>query len=252
MTGCDQRAVGAALRARGVHTPNRGPISVEEQMAAAKTDEQRRVDALRKSQDMLLQASYLDGEDAVSKYLMSRGIQATGCNDFKTIMVGPDYNLPPGKCMIGMICDLTTLLDRPIRSTGISMLSLTNEGEAKIVGGKKFRSIVGTQSGFGVPFGRAGTHMVVAEGFESAASALQLIEGADFAVATLSAANMAALAIPAWVQRVTIAVDNDKPGLAAAAALKKNIDDMIYCGIQGWNGPEGWDANDELMKRRGL
>lgn len=221
-------------------------------MAVAKANEQRRIDALRKSQDMLLQASYLDGEDAVSKYLLSRGILPVGCNDFKTIMVGPDYNLPPGKCMIATICDLTTLLERPIRSTGISMLSLTDAGKAKIVGGKKFRSIVGTQSGFGVPFGRAGTHMVVAEGIESAISALQLIEGADFAVATLSAANMAALAIPTWVQRVTIAADNDKPGIAAAHKLRRAIEPFIPCRVEMWAGPEGWDASDQLQLNLGI
>ncbi len=252
MTGCDQRAVTAALRARGIAIPNRGQLTTEQQLAIARDDEARRIEGLRKSQQMLGEASFLDGDDAASLYLKGRGIDTVGCNNFKTIMVAPDFNLPPGKCLLGVICDLTTLHEKPIRSVGVSMLSLTDTGEAKLVGGRKFRSIVGTPRGFGVPYGRLGPHMVVAEGIESAISALQLIEGADFAVATLSAANMPHVAIPSWVRSVTIAADNDKPGLDAATALRISLRDLMPCDIRGWPGSEGFDANDELMRRRAI
>lgn len=254
MTGCDQKSVTAALRARGIQTPPSGPMTTEQQLAAAKANEVRRVEALRRAQDSLQAAKDIEPGSLCEVYLESRGLFIHGRNDFLTILECPDPVFPGrGPALLAVICDITTLQERPIRSTGMQTLSLETSGAPYITPeGRKLRSISGTQKGFGVPFGKAGPHMVVAEGFESAASALEIIDGADFAVATLSASNLPFLAIPSWVRRVTIAADRDKPGIEAATKLKKSLDGMFDCSVVTWPGPDGWDANDELRKRKGI
>lgn len=254
MTGCDQKAVTAALRARGVDVPRAGPMTTEQQLAAAKANEERRIQALKRAQESLMAAKAVEPGSVCEKYLESRGLFVHGRNDFLSLLECPDPLFPGrGVALLGVICDITTLHEKPIRSTGMQTLSLEADGTPYITPeGRKLRSISGTQKGFGVPFGKAGPHMVVTEGFESAASALEIIDGADFAVATLSASTLPFLAIPSWVRRVTVAADRDKPGIEAAIKLKKSLDGIFDCSVVTWPGPDGWDANDELRKRKGI
>lgn len=261
LTGCSQAALKDALKARGVAVPRNGPRTTEQQLAAAKANEERRVGSLQRAKASLLAAEHIQVDDPVDAYLQSRGISIHGRNDFLTVLKAPDPEIVTtglaGErfALLGLICDLSTLRQKPIRSTGIMTLSLNNDGTPRLVDGKKFRSIVGTQAGFGVPFGKIGPHMVVAEGLETAISALELL-GGDFCVATLSASNMPNLAIPEWVRKVTIVEDNDGAGVAAAAALEKSVEEFFEVETVRYGGPDdmgtGFDANDELMRRKGL
>lgn len=252
MTGCSRDAVRSALKARGISVPGNGPRTAEQQLAAAQANEQRRLQSLRNARAALLASEHVRLDSPVDKYLVSRGLHVHAKNDFLTVLEAPDpQSKVPAWALLGIICDLSTLRQKPIRSTGIVTLSLNNDGTPALKDGKKFRSIVGTQSGFGVPFGKLGDHMVVAEGLETAISALELI-GADFCVATLSASNMPNLAIPEWVRKVTIAQDNDEPGIAAGNKLRLAIKEFFDVRVMTWAGPEGWDANDEIMKQKGL
>jgi hypothetical protein len=101
-----------------------------------------------------------------------------------------------------------------------------------------------------VPFGETGPHLVVAEGVESMLAARQLLN-IPFGIATLAAPNMRVLAVPEFVRRVTIAADNDTPGLEAAADLKEQLGRLglpVKIWTWGLNGT-GFDAADELMRR---
>lgn len=240
------------MKARGISVPGLGPQTAEQQFAAAKANEERRVGSLRNAREALMASSHVRLGGPVDKYLESRGLYIHGKNDFfLTLLEAPDPQHPKSTAMLGIICDLSTLRQKPTRSTGIMTLSLNHDGTPRLVDGRKFRSIVGTQKGFGVPFGRIGPHVVVAEGLETAISAMELT-GADWCVATLSASNMPSLAIPEWVRKVTIAQDNDEPGIAAGNRLREEIKDYFDVRVMTWAGPEGWDANDELMKQKGL
>jgi len=255
MTGCSSASVRSALKGRGISVPGSGPRTAEQQLAAAKANEERRVQSLRRAYECLEVAEKIEVQDCAGRYLASRGITTVwNRNAFGSVLVAPDPNSTgpsASHCLLGIICDLSTLHNKPVRATGIMTLSLNNDGTPRLVGGQKFRSIVGTQKGFGIPFGKIGPHMVVAEGLEMAISALEII-GADFCVATLSASNMPSLVIPEWVRRVSIAVDNDEAGANAAHRLELSLQDLFRVDIWRWNDAEGWDANDELMKRKGL
>jgi hypothetical protein len=74
----------------------------------------------------------------------------------------------------------------------------------------------------------------------------------SFGVAVLSASNMPFLAVPEWVSEVTIAADNDRPGIEAAWQLKGELIPFeIDAQVEMWGASgSGWDAADELMKRR--
>lgn len=262
MTGCPRDAVRAALKARGVVVPGQGGATAEQQLAAARAKEEGRVQALLKARDAYQTSTDVKAGDPVDRYLKGRGIDLAtipGMSSIRTA-VCPVHG---GPALLGMIVDLTSLppnallhrlLEVPApakRATGIMTLSLNEDGTPRLIDGKKFRSIAGTQKGFGVPFGVPGPHLVVAEGVETMLSAMILLE-VPFGVAVLSASNMATLAVPEWVEEVIIAEDCDDPGRAAADATLRAMEPFFRVRIEGWRGPDGWDANDELMKRKGL
>jgi hypothetical protein len=251
MTGCPRDAVREALKAKGVALPGQGGVSAAQQLAAAQANETRRQEALVKAYEALAAAEEIEHDDPVAKYLTGRRLGLWWRGARFRLYNAPDPIFAGAPSMLGPIVDLTTARDERPRVTGIMTLSLTPEGAPRLQEGKKLRSIAGTQKGFGVALGNPGRELVVAEGVESCLAAMELL-GVGFGVATLSASNMPFLAVPPWVSKVTVAMDNDAPGRAAAAALRQSLD---ACGMpsaaMGWEGPDGWDANDELMKRRG-
>lgn len=250
MTGCDKSAVRAGIVARGVSLPSAGPQTTEQMMANAAANERRRLESLTKAWEAYNTSFDVKAGDVVDTYLRSRAIDITKIPSMGTIRCSPDTNT-----MVGLIVDLTTLTDATPKAKGVMTLALNADGTPwKDPEGRKLRSIAGTQKGFGVPFGVPGPHLVVAEGVESMLAAMILLN-IPFGVATLSAANMPPLAIPEWVRRVTIAQDQDAPGIAAGYALR---DTLNLCGVparaRNWGAgegvPEGWDANDQLMKNQ--
>lgn len=263
MTGCPREAVREALRAKGVALPGQGGVSAAQQLAAAQANEMRRQEALLKAYEALAAAKELEHDDPVAKYLTSRGLGIWLRGARFRLYNAPDPIFAGAPCMLGTIIDLTTARDGRPRVTGIMTLSLTPDGAPRLQDGKKLRSIAGTQKGFGVVLGAPAKELVVAEGVESCLAAMELL-GIGFGVATLSASNMPFLAVPGWVQVVHIAADNDEPGLDAIYALNedgrsreveglahqlRDLGLLVHVHVWGEAG-SGWDANDELMKRR--
>lgn len=266
MTGCAGAAVRQALQARGVAVTRGGPVSPEAQLAARQANEERRIQSLASARAALSQARPVIKGDAVDLYLSSRQLKVPlfdavdgflaargfSLRDLDTILCGPDPVYAGGVAMICPILDLTTLTKPHPRATGTQSLSLLPDGAPRLDAktGKKFRSIVGTMQGYGVPFGTPGPCLVVAEGVETMLAAMRLLD-IPFGVATLSASNMSALAVPEYVTEVVIAVDNDDAGQSAAATLRGSLRASGWrCHTEMWgdNG-SGWDAADEWTKR---
>lgn len=252
MTGCGKPSIRDALRDRGVKCGTGDTVTVEQAAAAKAKREEYRVEQLRKVEAMVMEASKIEAGDPVASYLAARGLYPLPDSSLQTLMKVPDP-LFGGVAFAAAICDNRPTDNRPTRIVGMSTLSLHENGDPVIAAftGKKLRSIVGTQRGYGVPYGIPGPHVVIAEGVESMLAALK-ITGESFGIATLAATNMPFIALPSFVRKVTIAADNDTPGLEAAAALKNDLGHLgVPVTILKW-GPEksGFDANDQLLSMR--
>lgn len=261
MTGCDKSLVWAALRQRGIKSPQRGGTSAEDRLRHAAWKEQHRVEQLQKVRDMLDTAEPLDrsglaSETPVAIYLAGRGIDLSyDPPKVSTLFDVEDPLFAGAPAFASVICDPTTLEDERPRVVGATILSLLPSGKPRIglTSGKKLRSIIGVSKGFGVPYGKPESTLVVAEGVESMLAARQLL-GIPFGIATLAAPNMPFLAVPEWVSEVVLAADNDTPGMEAAASLATDLGRSgIRVTIERWgDANSGWDAADELAQVKGL
>lgn len=251
MTGCPREAVRAALRARGVPVSGPAAISVEDAFAARQAREARRVEQLTIARDIILKSRGVLEHDPAARYLKARHLDVPTTGDMFTLRVGDDPVHKSCPALIGVICDLSTIKDGHAQATGMQSLSLMQDGTPRLgPDGKKFRSIMGTQSGFAVPLGKPGPNLVVGEGIESTLAAMKLLD-IGFGAAVLSASNMAPLVIPEWVRKIVIAADNDPAGIAAAQALQKSVKGLVLINYFVWGAAgSGWDAADEWAKKQ--
>ncbi len=255
MTGCHNNTVRAALKSRGVAVPGGGRMTSAQMHAAAVANEERRVAALTRARECLVDAKPLALGVPVWAYLDARrlsGIVEHYRTMGKTTLFASDDPLHPGSpALLGVILNLSDLKREQYPVKGIQTLSLLPDGSPRLAAGKKLRSISGQSKGFGVPFGIPSPHLLVAEGIESMLAGMELLD-VSFGVAVLSASNMPFLAIPEWVTKVTIVEDYDDAGMIAASDLMRELDKIggIRIEIEHWVGPPGWDAADELVKRR--
>jgi hypothetical protein len=250
MTGCASNAIRSALKARGVPVSSGAAVSIEELYAQRHSAEGRRLDQLQKAADIVLgNSAFASLDTPAHTYLQSRGL-GEWCR-LPTIRAAFDPGTKSA-ALAAVICDLSSLRRPQLRTLGVSMLYLNNDGTPKMVGGKKFRSILGTSKGFGVPLVDGGSDtLVVGEGVESTLAAMTLL-GRLQGCAVLSAANLPFLIVPEWVRRVTIAADNDAAGIKGAEALYAGMRAVgVACEIVKWgDAGSGWDACDELKKRK--
>jgi len=247
MTGCSRETIRAELAARGVTVEGGGSKDPRERAMARLKDEERRHLSLLTAQEIILNAHVPARGGPVETYLRSRHLKVY--DSLELVLEGEEG-------LVGTICDLTSLTypwnyDAQIRVTGCSVLSLNKDGTPRLKDGKKFRSIVGTSRGYGVPFGKPGRTLLVAEGIETMIAGMELLD-VGFGVAVLSASNMANLAVPEWVDTVVIAQDNDQAGVQAGMSLGFELVRVgihVRCETWGEHG-SGWDAADELMRRK--
>lgn len=257
MTGCSKQSVIAALKERGVAIGVGGRMNPEQALKAAQQREEHRVIQLRKVEDILSGADGITFGSPQDMYLAYRGIDVREryVREFSTLFAVDDPLFPGSPALAAAIIDPTTYGEAPVtpRLVGLSILSLIgDDGSPRISDrtGKKLRSVIGTQRGFGVPFGKPGDHVVIAEGLESMLAARQLLK-IEFGIATLAAPNMPLIKLPDYVRRVTIAADNDDAGLNASAQL---MTDLGHLGIHTervvYGNGGGFDAADELMRTK--
>lgn len=250
MTGCRARDVRSALAARGIASYGNAntQVSVEARAKARQAEEDRRIEQLGRVRSMVGDSRVVAVGDPADLYLKSRKLDGI-LREFEGLRTIRSYGNEGA--MLSVICDLRTLKQPQPLAVGCQTLKLDAEGRPSLVNGKKFRSIVGTQRGFGVPYGQPGPHLVVAEGVETMLAAMKLLD-VFFGVATLSASNMAPLVVPEWVTRVTIAMDDDAPGIASANALSNSLTEAgvpVKCEFWGKSLGDGWDAADEWGER---
>lgn len=251
MTGCDSSDVWRDLRNLGIVRSQKGGSTALDRLKSAQAREAHRVEQLTKVLEVLEHAGEFGQEHVVDKYLEDRHLLPLPKSTLHTLLEAADP-VWVGDAMCGVICDMTTLRDEKPKAVGVQLLSLYNDGTPRLVNGtgKKFRSIIGGQKNFGVPYGVPGPRLVVAEGIESMLAAMKLLD-IPFGVATLASTNMPFLQVPEYVREVVIAADNDAPGMEAAASLMNDLGHVgLRCRIEQWGEPKsGFDAADELMRR---
>lgn len=254
MTGCKGSDVWHALRGLGITAAQRVGSSAMDRLKAAQAREKHRVDHLTKVQEILSESTAPAIGGPIEYYLRSRGLHPLPPSDLATILQAPDpiWTATKGFTLGAVICDMTTLTELRPKAVGLQLLSLDDVGNPRLARGtnKKFRSIIGSSKGYGVPYGIPSPRLVVAEGVESMLAAMKLLD-IPFGVATLAAPNMPFLLVPDYIREVVIAADNDTPGMEAAAELMNDLGHIgIRCHIERWGEEKsGWDAADELKRK---
>ena len=141
-----------------------------------------------------------------------------------------------------LVAAVTVWPSRVVRAVHRTFLAECGDGKARIEPSKK---TWGPTSRGAVRLAPLTNQVVVAEGLESALSAMTLL-GIP-AWAALSAGNLERLVLPDEVREITIAADNDRPGLAAAyRAARRWRREGRSVGIVSPRDP-GLDMNDVLL-----
>lgn len=128
---------------------------------------------------------------------------------------------PAWPAMVAAVTDLDGSI------TGVHRTWLMRDGSGKAPVAYPRRAM-GHLLGHGVRFGQAGAVMVAGEGIETILSLRQVMPGLPM-IAALSAAHLAAIFLPAVLQRLYVACDADPAG---AAALTKLTRRAIASGIE--------------------
>lgn len=247
MTGCSKESVRVALRERGVVVGG-GRVSSAQQLQAAKAREVRRVEQLTLAREALMNGSRVSTGSPGAKYLAGRHLwPAPFVTDGLWDIEDPQALGDPA--LAAVIVDPSTLENAKPDATGLSILSLRRDGSPRLTpDGKKFRSVVGASAGNAVALGTVGASVVIGEGVETVMAAMKIL-GVHFGLATLSASNLPAVRLPGCVERVYVAIDNDKAGHDAADALYAQIAGTVFVQFNCWHDGPGWDAADELTRR---
>jgi hypothetical protein len=250
MAGCERKTIGIALRNLGIEMPKTPPLTPEQKMERAARIEEERVAKVSDARDILEDSVPAFWNSAVTCYMARRGIDHYDSEVCREVI---DPLHPNSYAMCCPIVDLMTYRDPEPMCHGVSLLSLHADGKPRLMGdGHKLRSIHGVQKGFGVVSGdKNSTTLLVAEGVETMYAGMALLD-IPLGVAVLSSSNMRPLRIPEWVHRVVVAADNDEPGQVAALNLQRSLAKIVPVSISTWGDTPGWDANDELMRRKGM
>lgn len=204
--GCQQADVIAALRSRGLWPGERAslrpgrttdPTGVEPKAAARRTEFALALwHAARHARGTL-----------VEWYLASRAIDIPAPS---ALRFHPGLKHPSGGIWPAILALVMDVDDRPI---GIHRTFLVRDGSGKAPVVPEKMSL-GRVGGGAVRLGALAARLTVAEGIETALSAMQ-VTGLP-AWAALSTSGLRALALPAAVRDVIVLADGDDPGEAAA------------------------------------
>ena len=180
------------------------------------------------------------GGTVVEKYLASRGL--TGPIPATLRFLPRCLHKPSGIHHPAMIAAVTCWPSRKIVAVHRTFLHPEGEGKATV---KPPRMALGSITGAAIRLARAGEHLAVAEGIETALTVQQEIRTSTWAA--LSAGGIRSLILPELplANHVVIAVDPDSTGLSAA-----------YTAAERWSSegrrvsiakpPAGLDFNDLL------
>ncbi len=234
--GCAARDVLAEMRNRGLiagrrddwqlpPTPARDPLPVADA-------ERKRAFALR-----LWEAATAAGGTLVETYLRHRAITLAAPASLRFALELP--HAPSGQRLPAM---LALVQDVAGQFLGVHRTYLAPDGSGK-ARVEPQKMMLGGVAGGAVRLGEAADGMVIAEGIESALSAMQASGRPSWAA--LSTSGLRRLELPEHVREVTIVPDGDQPGrdAANAAALRWTRQGRV---VRIATLPDGRDINDLL------
>jgi putative DNA primase/helicase len=235
--GCDRRDVLSELRRRGLlDVRARGssakPIQREE---AVRTDARRSKAALA-----IWQSATPAGGTLAQNYLFSRGLHLSLP---PTVRFHAGLKHPAGDIWPVMVALVTRGVDDTPLAIHRTFLARDGQGKAPI---EPAKMMFGPCRGGAVRLGPVGDRLMIAEGIETALSAMQAT--AQTAWAALSTSGLRTLELPADVHNVVVLADGDEPGEAAAhdAALRWKREGRR---VRIAHPPRGFDFNDVLLSR---
>ena len=236
--GCEQDHVIAALRARGIWPDEGrgGTVGFQPRdTAEPSTGADRTKSALH-----IWGATSLAGGSLVENYLRSRNIIIPPP---ATLRFHPALKHPGGQHWPAMVTLVTRGADgRPV-AVHRTFLARDGSGKAPV---EPTKMMLGPCHGGAVRLGPVGDRLLVAEGIETALSAMQAT--GQPAWAALSTSGLRTLELPVDVRDVVVLADGDTPGEAAAqdAGLRWKREGRR---VRIARPPRGLDFNDVLRGR---
>jgi hypothetical protein len=237
--GCGQEQVISILRSRGLWTSN-GPRS----QSTHRPNVQHKPDQDDAKRTEIARAIWQDTAPAsntvVQSYLASRGLHLPKVS---ALRLHPGLKHPSGGIWPAMVALVTRGCDdTPL---GIHRTFLARDGSGKAPVDPQ-KMMLGPCSGGAVTLGPIGDRLMIAEGIETALSAMQAT--GEPAWAALSTSGLRALDLPDGVRDVIVLADSDDAGEAAArdCALRWKREGRR---VRIARPPRGMDFNDVLMGR---
>lgn len=239
--GCEQHQVIAALRVRGLWSgTGRRRANATDSLAAAinprvQGEQSRTQAALR-----LWSASVPVPGTLVETYLHSRGLHLTPP---PTIRFHKGLRHPSGGMWPAMVALVTLGCDGTPMAVHRTFLARDGGGKAPV---EPVKMMLGPCRGGVIRLGPIGDRLLIAEGIETALSAMQAT--GQPAWAALSTSGVRALELPADVADVVVLADGDEPGEVAAlgAGLRWKHEGRR---VRIARPPRGFDFNDVLRGR---
>lgn len=190
----------------------------------------------------LWQRSLPAKDTLVVAYLASRGLI---CKVPDALRFLPDHLHKPSGTRWPVMLARVEDVNGALQAVHRTYLARDGQGKAPV---EPAKMTLGPVGGFAVHLGAAGLKLIVAEGIETALSAM-FATGLP-AWSAISAGGLRKLVLPDTVREVVIAADNDPPGLAAtnAAAQRWHSEGR---NVRIAMPPEGQDFNDLLQKQNG-
>jgi putative DNA primase/helicase len=239
--GCEQARVIAALRSRGLwigNSPRRFTRSAPRVAGAAR---QGRDEAQRSKAALAIwQSATPPNGTLVGTYLISRGLCLPPP---LTLRFHPGLKHPSGGMWPGMVALVTRGVDDKPLAIHRTFLARDGQGKASM---EPAKMMLGPCAGGAVRLGPNDECIMIAEGIETALSAMQAT--GQTAWAALSTSGLRTLELPAEAREVVVLADGDKPGevAARAAALRWKGEGRR---VRIARPPRGFDFNDVLLSR---
>jgi putative DNA primase/helicase len=237
--GCDQRQVIAALRSRGVwetkgRHEGRSLRKDVRLLAASDPDTLQRTEAAL----AIWRASQAAKGTLAETYLRSRGLHVLPSH---AIRFHAGLKHPSGGIWPAMVALVTRGADDAPLAIHRTFLTRNGAGKAPV---EPQKMMLGPCRGGAVRLAASGDVLMVAEGIESALSAMQA--NGKPAWAALSTSGLRALDLPSSVRDVIVLADGDDPGEAAAQECAWRWKRDGRC-VRIARPPQGKDFNDLLV-----
>ena len=206
--GCEQKAVIAALRARGLWGTNGSASSSWQQRPKPSATGPDPDDANRKSALAIWQAARPAQGTLVQVYLKSRGIDLPPPESLRFC---PALKHSSGTTWSTMVALVTNGVDGTPLAIHRTYLARDGSGKAPV---EPQKMMLGGCRGGAIRLGESGVPLLIAEGIETALSGMQMSGHPGWAA--LSTSGLRALDLPEDARDVIILADGDDAGEAAA------------------------------------